>query len=145
MLVTIRVLTAAITILALSSCLTNYPVIQANPSGNVRSRVVFSFSDLFRGSTQPFEITSISVYETFPQADGTVVEYPRWNVTGKQTLRYAVYGARYSGLKQEHGPTRALQPGHRYIVIVSAATGPSDLFAFTVEQNGYVHRTPRVF
>ena len=124
----------------LSSCLTNYPAIQVNPSGNVRRVVVFGFSDLFRGGTAPFEITSISVGEFHPHADGGGVEYPRWSVSGNQGLRYAVYGVKYIGLKQ-NGPTRPLQPGHKYTVYVSTATGSHDLFALTVDQND-VQRAP---
>jgi hypothetical protein len=145
MLSCLRVLIAVVTLNALCSCLTNYPVIQVNPSGNLQRGVVFYFSDLFRGTASPFEITSINVGEFYPQADGGGVEYPRWNVSGRQTLKYAVYGRKYIGLKQEHGPTRPLQPGHKYVVYVLTATGSHNLFAFTVDQNGDVHRAPRVY
>jgi hypothetical protein len=138
-------LIAVVTLAGLCSCLTNSPVIQVNPSGNLQSGVVFSFSNLFRSTAVPFEITMIEVGEFYPQAGGGGVEYPRWHVSGKESLRYAVYGATYSGLKQQHGPTRPLQPGHKYIVSVLTDTAGSVLFAFTVDQNGNVHRAPKVF
>src|ERR1700738_704851 len=98
MLSRLRVLIAVVTLSVLCSCLTTYRVIQVNPSGNLQGGVVFSFSDLFRSTAAPFDITMIEVGEFYPQPDGSGVEYPRWVVSGNQTLRYAVYGARYTGL-----------------------------------------------
>src|SRR5881628_3267922 len=97
----VRLLIAAVTAISLCSCLTNHPVIQVNPSGSLQRGVVFSFSDLFRPHAPPFEITDIDVTEFFPKREGGGVEHTRWHVSGRQTLRYAVYGASYSSLKQD--------------------------------------------
>src|SRR3954469_22610999 len=128
MLSLLRMLTAVSTVTLICSCLTTYPVIQVNPSGKVPGAVVFAFSDSSRGRV-PIEITSIRVGEFYPTPDGGGVDRPRWDVSGNQTLRYAIYGARYSGLKQV-GPVQSLHRGHRYTVYVLTAGGSHDLFAF---------------
>src|SRR6478672_5259977 len=126
----------AASVVLLASCSVIQPVIDVVPVGSLQQGVVFYLGDTLR-QRQEFTVTAVTVVEEQSDCSTRETWILEGGQEGGQRLRYIIYGAKYSDLKESRRPLR-LRRGKRYEVFVYTSTGAKglDLFAFRVDDNG---------